>query len=243
MSDSSDHLLPAHGGYRKMRSFHVAELVYDATLIFCDRFIDKRSRTHDQMVQAARSGQQNVLEGSVASGTSKKSELKLTNVARASLEELMRDYQDFLRQRGLPLWSKDSPDVLSASGRYKSDTSNESVLSDMKTATPEIDANTMLCLINQASYLLLRQLNRLEKDFLNNGGFTERLYAARTRKRNLPSDQSDLSAAALCPRCKKPMRQRTARKGPRAGEHFWGRTAYPECNGTRPLSKPSGSSD
>jgi four helix bundle protein len=114
MSDSSDHLLPAHGGYRKLRSFHVSELVYDATLIFCDRFIGERSRTHDQMVQAARSGEQNVLEGSVASGTSKKSELKLTNVARASLEELMHDYQDFLRQRGLPLWSKDSPDVLAA---------------------------------------------------------------------------------------------------------------------------------
>jgi restriction system protein len=222
-----------------MRSFHVAELVYDATLIFCDRFINKRSRTHDQMVQAARSGQQNVLEGSVASGTSKKSELKLTNVARASLEELMRDYQDFLRQRGLPLWSKDSSDALAARGRYKSDTSNESVLSDMKTATPEIAANTMLCLINQASYLLHRQLNRLEKDFLNNGGFTERLYAARTRTRNLPSDQSDLSATALCPRCGKPMCQRTARKGPRAGERFWGCTAYPDCKGTRPLSKPS----
>ncbi|HWX17351.1 MAG TPA: four helix bundle suffix domain-containing protein [Chthoniobacterales bacterium] len=112
----------------------------------------------------------------------------------------------------------------------------------MKTARPEIAANTMLCLINQASYLLHRQLNPLEKDFLS-GGFTERLYAARTRKRNLPSDQSDLSAAALCPRCGKPMCQRTARKGPRAGERFWGCTAYPECKGTRPLSKPSHSSD
>jgi len=232
MSDSSDHLLPAHGGYRKMRSFRLAELVYDATLIFCDRFIDKRSRTHDQMVQAARSGQQNVVEGSVASGTSKKGELKLTNVARAN-------YQDFLRQRGLPLWPKDSPEALAVRRRYKSDSSDESVLSDVKTATPEIAANTMLCLINQASYLLHRQLKRLEQDFLKDGGFTERLYATRTRMRNLPSDQSDLSAAALCPRCGKPMCQRTARKGPRAGERFRGCTAYPDCKGARPLSKPS----
>jgi four helix bundle suffix protein len=191
------------------------------------------------MVQAARSGQQNVLEGSVASGTSKKGELKLTNVARASLEELMRDYQDFLRQRGLPLWPKDSPEALAVRGRYESDSPDESVLCEMKTAMPEIAANTMLCLINQASYLLHRQLNRLERDFLSDGGFTERLYAARTRTRNLPSDQSDLSVAGLCPRCGKPMCQRTARKGPRAGELFWGCTAYPECKGTRPLSKPS----
>ena len=239
MSDSSDHLLPAHGGYRKMRRFHVAELVYDATLIFCDRFIDKRSRTHDQMVQAARSGQQNVVERSVASGTSKKGELKLTNIARASLEELMRDYQDFLRQRGLPLWPKDSPEALAVRRRYESDSSDESVLSDVKTATREIAANAMLCLINQASYLLHSQLKRLEQDFLKDGGFTERLYATRTRMRNLPSDQSDLSAPALCPRCGKPMCQRTARKGPRAGERFWGCTAYPDRKGARPLSKPS----
>src|SRR6266478_8050175 len=99
MSDPSDQLLPLHGGYRKMRSFQVAELVYQATLDFCDHFIDKRSRTHDQMVQAARSGKQNILEGSQASGTSKETELKLVNVARASLEELLEDYRDYLRVR------------------------------------------------------------------------------------------------------------------------------------------------
>jgi len=93
-------LIPAHGGYRKLKSFQQAELVYDATVKFCDRFIDVRSRTHDQMVQAARSGRQNIAEGSQASGTSKKFELKLVGVARASLEELLLDYEDFLRQRG-----------------------------------------------------------------------------------------------------------------------------------------------
>jgi four helix bundle suffix protein len=102
-------LIPKHGGYRKLKSFQIAQLVYDVTIRFCDRYIDKRSRTHDQMVQAARSGVQNIAEGSKASGTSKKTELKLTNVARASLEELRLDYEDFLRQRGLPLWDRDDP--------------------------------------------------------------------------------------------------------------------------------------
>src|SRR5881392_1600052 len=104
---SDEPLIPLHGGYRHLKSFQVAQLVYDVTVRFCDRYINKRSRTHDQMVQAARSGVQNIAEGSVASGTSKKTELKLTNVARASLEELRLDYEDFLRQRGLAQWPRD----------------------------------------------------------------------------------------------------------------------------------------
>src|SRR5207244_3627223 len=104
-----DKPIPLHGGYRKLKSFQVAQLVYDVTVRFCDRYIEKRSRTHDQMVQAARSGVQNIAEGSQASGTSKKMELKLTNVARASLEELRLDYEDFLRQRGLALWAREDP--------------------------------------------------------------------------------------------------------------------------------------
>lgn len=102
-------LIPKHGGYRRLKSFHVAQLLYDVTVRFCDRYISKRSRTHDQMVQAARSGVQNIAEGSQASGTSKKMEIKLTNVARASLEELRLDYEDFLRQRRLPLWDRSDP--------------------------------------------------------------------------------------------------------------------------------------
>lgn len=105
-------LLPKHGGYRKLKSFQLAQLVYDLTVRFCDRYIEKRSRTHDQMVQAARSGVQNIAEGSQASGTSKKMELKLTNVARASLEELRLDYEDFLRQRGLKQWPPDHPALM-----------------------------------------------------------------------------------------------------------------------------------
>src|SRR5258708_23243317 len=107
--NEQEKLIRLHGGYRKLKSFHVAQLVYDVTVRFCDRYIDARSRTHDQMVQAARSGVQNIAEGSQASGTSKKMELKLTNVARASLEELRLDYEDFLRQRDLPLWPKEDP--------------------------------------------------------------------------------------------------------------------------------------
>lgn len=102
-------MIPPHGGYRSLKGFQIAQLAFDVTVRFCDRYISPRSRTHDQMVQAARSGVQNIGEGSKASGTSKKMELKLTNVARASLEELMLDYEDFLRQRGLPLWPEDDP--------------------------------------------------------------------------------------------------------------------------------------
>jgi four helix bundle suffix protein len=163
--------------------------VYDATVIFCDRFVEKRSRTHDQMIQAARSGVQNIAEGSVASATSKKAELKLTGVARASLEELLLDYEDFLRQRGLRIWGKDSPEALAVRGKYLSDKSDLSDPSDpsdayrIRTASQEVAANTLICLINQASYLLRRQLQGLEKQFLAEGGFTERLYRERQARR------------------------------------------------------------
>ncbi len=102
-------LIPKHGGYRNLKSFQIAQLVFDVTVRFCERYIDRFSRTRDQMVQAARSGVQNIAEGSQASGTSKKTEMKLTNVARASLEELKLDYEDFLRQHGLPLWEREDP--------------------------------------------------------------------------------------------------------------------------------------
>lgn len=191
-------LIPPHGGYRKLRSFQTAQLVYDATVIFCGRFVEKRSRTHDQMVQAARSGVQNIAEGSMASATSKKTELKLTGVARASLEELLLDYEDFLRQRGLRIWEKNSPEALGVRRLYQSDGSNGSDASDRSDksdrrdpyniagATAEAAANTLICLINQASFLLGRQLQKLEKEFLEKGGFTERLYRERQKERRKP---------------------------------------------------------
>lgn len=236
--DADPRLMPMHAGYRKLRSFRAALAVYDATVIFCDRFVEKRSRTHDQMVQAARSGVRNIEEGSVASGTSKKTELKLTNVARASLEELMRDCEDFLRQRGLRIWDKNSPQALAARRRYRLDGSDQPDPFELKTASAEVAANTLLCLINQASYLLRRQLQRLERDFLEHGGFTERLYAARTqwRERSEKSDKSDKSdQTPACPRCGRVMRLRRARQGLRAGSQFWGCSGYPDCNGTRPV--------
>lgn len=209
MNKPTDLILP-HGGYRKLRSFAVSLAAYDGTVIFCDRFIDKRSRTHDQMVQAARSGVQNIAEGALASGTSKKTELKLTSVARASLGELIRDYEDYLRQNSLPIWEKDSQRVLAMRGRLagkikkasdqsdqsdKSDESDESdrseffdepllaALKALRTASAEVSANILLCLTHQASYLLGRQMQRLEQDFVEKGGFTERLYSYRKEHR------------------------------------------------------------
>ena len=218
----AEHLIPNHGGYRKLKSFHLAQLVFDVTVRFCDRYIERRSRTHDQMVQAARSGVQNIAEGSQASATSKKMELKLTQVARASLEELKLDYEDFLRQRGLALWPLDDPrrkelvrlrprsaDDLAAwvqavrrdngqDGRDGPDgqpereapsiESIESIPSidqrpHQRPGYPEIAANGAHALIGVACSLLDRQVAALAKAFENEGGFTERLYRARSERR------------------------------------------------------------
>src|SRR5438067_7696516 len=177
-------LIPPHGGYRELKSFQHAELVYDSTVKYCDRFIDKRPRTHDQMVQAARSGRQNIAEGSQASGTSKKFELKLVGVARASLEELLLDFEDFLRQRDLALWGKDHPTSKAVRGlAYEKNRSYSTYQSYIEQAAPEIAANTVICLIHQTNYLLDQQLRQLEKAFLEEAGFTERLYHARTAAR------------------------------------------------------------
>lgn len=201
-------LIPKHGGYRNLKTFQLAQLVYDVTVRFCDQFIDKRSRTHDQMVQAARSGVQNIAEGSMASGTSRKMELKLTNVARASLEELRLDYEDFLRHRSLALWErkdarrqqlvdkrpKAADDViawtkeLSESGQHgpsgQCGQQQRPALSTSSTAStqstyPEILANAALTLLAVVSALLDRQIAAQAKTFENEGGFTERLYRHR----------------------------------------------------------------
>lgn len=181
-------LIPPHGGYRDLKSYQMAEIVHDATVVFCDRFIDRRSRTHDQMVQAARSGKQNIGEGSMASGTSKKTELKLIGVARASLEELLLDYQDYLRQHGLPLWAKDHPQAKQVRVLcYRTNRSYSTYKPYIEPpASAETACNSLICLIHQANYLLDQQLRALEQEFLHEGGFTERLYQARrqTRKRN-----------------------------------------------------------
>ncbi|HIQ22730.1 MAG TPA: four helix bundle protein [Planctomycetes bacterium] len=199
-----DALIPKHGGYRKLKSFQIAQLVYDVTVRFCARYIDRRSRTHDQMVQAARSGVQNIAEGSQMSGTSKKMELKLTNVARASLEELRLDYEDFLRQRGLKLWPTDDPrrkalvarrcvtadevavwvrEMAEKDRRYGQDRQGKSSMRSIQSIFPEIAANAALVLIGVASALLDRQLAAQSEAFEQEGGFTERLYRRRQAAR------------------------------------------------------------
>lgn len=181
-SDAS--LIPPHGGYQQLKSYQNSEIVYDGTVKFCDKFIDRRSRTHDQMVQASRSGKQNIAEGSMASATSKKTELKLIGVARASLEELLIDFQDFLRQRGLPLWEKSHPMAQAVRQlAYSENRSYTTYRTYIEEASAEVAANTMICLIHQTNYLLDQLLRQLDQQFLKEGGFTEKLYRVRSQAR------------------------------------------------------------
>jgi four helix bundle suffix protein len=183
----SDGFIPVHGGYKNLLSHGKAEIVYDATVHFCDRFIDKRSRTHDQMIQAARSGKQNINEGSMASATSKETEIKLTNVARASLEELLADYRDFLRVRGMRLWEKNSREALYVRrlghGSHGTPASYATYKPILETRPPEVAANIIICLIHQTNYLLDRQLRHLEQAFVKEGGLRERMTRARLDER------------------------------------------------------------
>jgi four helix bundle suffix protein len=176
--------IPPHGGYEELLSFQKARIVYDGTVCFCERFVDKRSRTVDQMVQAARSGKQNILEASQASGTSKETEIKLVNVARASLEELLEDYRDFLRVRKIALWDKNGREAqfVRRLGSQKN-RSYEPYRTYIETRPAEIVANILICLIHQTNYLLDQQLRQLEKAFLEEGGLRERMTRARLSAR------------------------------------------------------------
>jgi four helix bundle suffix protein len=186
MSSTPDRpgFLPPHGNYQKLLSYHKAEVVYDITYRFCHRFLSKGDRTIDQMVQAARSGKQNIAEGSKAACTSKETEIKLTNVARASLEELLADYCDFLRVRDLRLWDKNSKEArfvraLSTKPHLTFETFREFC----ETRPAEVVANIAICLIHQTNYLLDRQIRRQEQDFLKEGGIRERMTRARLQSR------------------------------------------------------------
>jgi four helix bundle suffix protein len=182
----TDGFIPKHGGYKKLLSYQKAEIVYDATVHFCDRFIDKRSRTRDQMVQAARSGKQNIIEGSMASATSKEMEIKLTNVGRASLEELLADYRDYLRVRGLQEWPADH--AYACRLRQLNRTRNATYATFRKgieNPDPAICANVIIGLIRVASYLLDRQIRHLEAEFVSEGGLRERMTRARLKARSL----------------------------------------------------------
>lgn len=248
-SESGMRLRPS-GGYRQLRSFQVTTIIYDSTVRFCERFVDRRSRTVDQMVQAARSGRQNIAEGSRAAATSSQTELRLVNVARASLDELLLDYEDFLRQRGLAQWTIDSPETrrVRAVGREQKPNADEAsgaylYATWLNHADPAVVANTLICLIHQANYLLDQQISKLERSFVKEGGYSELLATARIAERQkqmlAASGQSEKSEkppqAPACPLCGKPLALRMARKGPNAGSQFWGCSQYPDCKGTRPL--------
>ena len=176
--------IPQHGGYKSLLSYQRAEVVYDGTVYFCERFIDKRSRTCDQMVQAARSGKQNIIEASMASATSKETEIKLTNVARASLEELLADYRDFLRTNGLQEWEPNHPYVKRLQTLLRTPNSNyETFRKGIENQDPAICANVIVGLTRVAIYLLGRQLKQLEQAFLAEGGLRERMTQARLAAR------------------------------------------------------------
>jgi len=181
---AAESFIPPHGGYEDLLSFQKARIVYDGTVRFCQRFLEKRDRTYDQMVQAARSGKQNILEGSEASGASKETEIKLTSVARASLGELLEDYRDYLRLRGAEEWTKEH--------RYtkrlrqlnrQSNAGYETFKKGIEHVDPLIAANVMIGLIKLTNYLLDQQIRRLEQDFIKEGGLRERMTRARLAER------------------------------------------------------------
>ncbi len=191
-----DGFIPPHGNYKKLISYQKAEIIYDATFQFCRRFVTKGDRTHDQMVQAARSGKQNIIEGTKASGISKETEIKLLNVARASLEELLADYQDFLRVRGFELWAKNSKQALfvrelSRGGAGKP-ADYEVFREFIETRPADVVANIAICLIHQANYLLDQQIRRAERDFLSEGGIRERMTRARLDSRKRKNDDQPI---------------------------------------------------
>lgn len=180
----TEQFIPLHGGYQDLLAYQKAEIVYDGTVRFCDRFVDRHSRTHDQMVQAARSGKQNIVEGSMASGTSKETEIKLTNVARASLEELLTDYRDFLRLRKIEEWPKDHRYVKRLQALNRQPGANyETFKKGVEHPDPAICANVIVGLIKVTNYLLDQQIRRLEKDFVEQGGLRERMTRARLTER------------------------------------------------------------
>lgn len=208
----SEGFIPPHGGYQNLVSYQRSVVVYDATVAFCRDFFRTFDRTVDQMVQAARSGKQNIIEGSLASGTSKETEIKLTNVARASLEELLEDYRDFLRTRQAEEWNKDSKEALFvrqlASGKIRVEKGTQVTHGAQEAQTPkasrsspaspitydtfrpfenrpaEVRANINICLIRQTNYLLDQQIRKLEQDFMKEGGLRERMSHARIRVRD-----------------------------------------------------------
>ena len=249
------------GGYRRTVSFQLTTIIYDATYFFCEKFLHPHSRMVDQMIQAARSGRQNIAEGSRASATSSHTELRLLNVARASLEELLLDFEDYLRQRRLPKWKPDDPQaraVREVPKQYRENHPRGPSLIELtderrwslyapwlEHENPAVRANAIICLIHQANYLLDHQIAALEQKFITEGGYSEQLAAARLayreqkrKERKNPSNLSDLTdRIPACPRCGRLMVLRS----PKPGTHrnpFWGCSGYPNCKMTLNIGSP-----
>ncbi|MBS1942202.1 MAG: topoisomerase DNA-binding C4 zinc finger domain-containing protein [Bacteroidetes bacterium] len=258
--DSPDPVrLRPSGGFRKLRAFQTTTVIYDGTVAFCiplhrrggrkpgwAKFV-RSHKLADQLIGAARSGRQNIGEGSRTSAASAESELKLVQVARASQDELLLDYEDYLRQKRHRQWHKDDPEAMAVRGVAKVPDNRELTYTDyapwLDHADPAQRANCLICLIHQANYLLDRLLVRLEKDLITGGGYREQLTQARLAERDrqaglpvVPKEETP-----NCPKCSKPMRLRTAKQGGNAGSRFWGCSGYPECKGTRKYQP--GSSD
>jgi len=184
--------IPPHGNYRELLSYRKAEAVYDLTYRFCQRFLPKTDRTNDQMIQAARSGKQNIVEGSKASGTSKEMEIKLIGVARANLEELLADYCDLLRVRDLPVWKKESRQARFVRRLGSApNVTYENYREFCQTHSLQVVANIAICLIHQTNYLLDRQIRRLEYEFVQGGGLRERMTRARQQHRQRSEAQAE----------------------------------------------------
>ncbi|MDR2673581.1 MAG: four helix bundle suffix domain-containing protein [Opitutaceae bacterium] len=238
-------------GYRRLDTWVLAGIVQFATRRFCQKFLtrelDPTGRQFDQMTQAARSGKANIAEGSARSATSKETEMKLTDVARASLMELQGDYEDWLLQRGRLPWPKNSPEAQAVfairldradfTGDLVHDSCAHLLAQQEKFArwldSPDADtrANALLILLRRLLHMLARQLAAQGNTFEKEGGFREKLTATRVETRARQED------APVCPECGAPMKCRKARTGPNAGADFWGCTAYPKCKGVRPVPK------
>jgi restriction system protein len=246
-------LFDKSGGYRKLHSFNFATLIHLATIRFCKRFIpfqeDPLGKTSGQMIGAARSGRQNIVEGSERAATSKETEMKLTDVARASLGELLGDFEIFVAERGGKPWSIHADDHQALSSlNFPAFEHTDDVLHDywgwfhrekvvfnpwLNNDNPDVVANALIILIRRAMAMLGGQMRQQGEVFLQDGGFRERLTQCRVEARDTVPDET----APVCPACGKTMRQRTARKGPNAGNSFWSCAGYPDCKATRPLDK------
>ena len=179
----AEELIPHRGNYKKLLSYQKADVIFCITYYFVEHYLQRGDRTCDQMIQAARSGKQNIIEGCAASSTSAKTEIKLVNVAKASLQELLEDYEDFLKTRGFRQWEENSTELQAMRELRRQHNDVQFFMDMIRVRPPEVIANMCIVLIKQADYLLFRQLQRLENAFLNKGGFTERMYRLRSNNR------------------------------------------------------------